>query len=517
MERIKTKAIAEFGDFQTPERLAKQVCALLGDLGVDPAGIIEPTCGRGAFLFAAADRWPRAGEVSGLELNETHCRTAKSRAESRPDAPRFQIEQRDFFQVDWASRVNRFPDRPILVIGNPPWVTNAHVSSIGGSNLPVKSNFQGHNGFDAITGKANFDISEWMLIKLAETLNGRNSVLAMLVKTSVARKLLLHCWKNGFELSHASVYRIDAESHFDAAVDASLIVLRFGGNQASKKACVYGQLSRAIHPTATIALADNILVANLDAYERTKHLRGESSLKWRSGIKHDCSKVMELRRQGQQLRNGFGELVEIEPDYLFPMLKTSEVAGGKDGSCRYMLVPQRSIGHSTLQIEKSAPRTWDYLKRHRLLLEKRRSSIYRGKPEFSIFGVGEYTFAPWKIAISGMYKSLRFLKVGPYDGKPVVFDDTTNFMPCPCEASATVLLSLLESDIARQFYDGLVFWDAKRPITVEILGRLNLRKLAAEVGMSTDFERYFGSTHDRAAVRQRRPRKQFESPMLWPI
>jgi hypothetical protein len=70
------------------------------------------------------------------------------------------------------------------------------------------------------------------------------------------------------------------------------------------------------------------------------------------------------------------------------------------------------------------------------LLAKRGSSIYRDKPDFSIFGVGEYTFSPWKVAIAGMYKSLGFVKVGMRDGKPIVFDDTTNFLPCPSEAAA---------------------------------------------------------------------------------
>ena len=121
-------------------------------------------------------------------------------------------------------------------------MTNAHVSSLGGSNLPVKSNFQGHGGLDAITGKANFDISEWILIKLADALNGRNAVLAMLVKNVVARKLLSHCWNHGHALSDATVFCIDAAAHFNAAVDASLITLKFGLAASSPRARVYGEL-----------------------------------------------------------------------------------------------------------------------------------------------------------------------------------------------------------------------------------------------------------------------------------
>jgi len=35
-------------------------------------------------------------------------------------------------------------------------------------NLPPKSNFQKRRGFEAVTGKSKFDISEWMLLQHRE-------------------------------------------------------------------------------------------------------------------------------------------------------------------------------------------------------------------------------------------------------------------------------------------------------------------------------------------------------------
>ncbi len=515
MSRSKTSTIAEFGDFQTPRALADRVCTLLQDTGVMPASIIEPTCGSGAFLFAAADCWPTARKIAGFEINTTYLDSTRTIASRREDAARIHTECRDFFSTDWRKILADLPD-PILLIGNPPWVTSAHVSSLGGSNVPEKSNFQRHRGLDAVTGKANFDISEWMLVNLAEAFQSRRGTLAMLVKTIVARKLLAHCWSTGVPVNEASIYRIDAAEHFDAAVDASLVVIQFGESAPSHRAQVYGQLSRAIRPTATIAMESGSLVADLDAHRATKHLAGSSLLRWRSGIKHDCSKVMELEFTDRKLTNGFGELLDLEPDYLLPMFKTSEIAGGRIDPChRRMVVTQRSIGEQTAAIAERAPKTWSYLQRHGALLGKRGSSIYRGKPVFSIFGVGDYTFSPWKIAISGMYKSLRFVKVGPWEGQPVVFDDTTNFIPCPSEAAATLLLSLLESDQAKTFYKSYVFWDAKRPITVDLLGRLNLHALAECLGFSSEFVQLFGVASAQPSRKIRIPRKVTAAPMLW--
>ena len=83
----------------------------------------------------------------------------------------------------------------LLVVGNLPWVTNSELGSLESKNLPEKNNFQRHRGFAAKTGKANFDISEWMLIKLLESLNQKKASIAMLCKTATARKVLTYAWK----------------------------------------------------------------------------------------------------------------------------------------------------------------------------------------------------------------------------------------------------------------------------------------------------------------------------------
>jgi hypothetical protein len=469
----------------------------------------------GAFLEAAAERFGPSPNYRGFDVNPEYVDAARV-ALARVVPSKGTVEHRDFFTMDWKQYLSEQAG-PVLLIGNPPWITNAGMGVINGKNLPEKSNFQGHSGLDAMTGKANFDISEWMLVKLAEALQPRGGTLAMLVKTAVARKLLTHCWSTGIPIVDSTIYRIDAAEHFDAAVDASLVVIEFGESAKPKRAQVYGQLSHAIRPTATIALEDGKLIADLDAYRATKHLAGCSALRWRSGIKHDCSKVMELEFTDRKLKNGLGESLDLEPDYLFPMFKTSEVAGGRVDHChRRMIVTQRSIGEQTAAIAERAPKTWRYLQRHRALLSKRGSSIYRDKPEFSIFGVGDYTFSRWKIAISGMYKNLRFVKIGPFEEQPVVFDDTTNFIPCPSESAATMLLSLLESDEARTFYKSFIFWDAKRPITVELLGRLNIHALAESQGISEKFLELFGAELPRSPRKHRSSTTLEEAPMLWP-
>jgi hypothetical protein len=478
----------EFGDFQTPGALARQVCTLLRRRGLTPATIIEPTCGSGNFLLAALDEFRETQQAIGLDLNSDHLSEVGQRLSLRRYTSKVRLIRADFFETDWASLVSDLP-QPLLVIGNPPWVTNAVLGSLGSANLPAKSNFQNHRGMDAITGKSNFDISEWMMLRILKWLKGRDGVLTMLCKTAVARKVLAHAWKSELAPARSDIYAISALDHFGVSVDACVLVCSFS-SAGTYDASVYSDLD-AVAPCSTIGYRDGRLVADIGLYDRWKHLQGPSLCRWRSGIKHDCAPVLELERVGSHYVNGLGEKTKLEDTYLYPMLKSSDVANDDVRVNRWMLVTQRSIGEDTGSIQHVAPNTWRYLCRHQELLDKRASSIYRHRPRFSVFGVGPYSFAPWKVAISGFYKGLNFKTIGPFERRSVVLDDTCYFLPCRTEEAARCVSEVLNSDVAREFYGAFVFWDCKRPVTVDLLRRLDLLALARVVGCQTRIAGFF--------------------------
>ena len=472
----KTKRQTEFGEFQTPSGLARSVCAMLRRMGVSPASIIEPTCGTGSFLRASVAAFPDCARYLGFDINPRYVEAAN-------EIDQADVRCEDFFQKDWAATLRDLAE-PILAIGNPPWVTNSTLGALRGTNLPTKSNFRGLSGLDAVTGKSNFDISEWMLLHLLECLSGRDATLAMLCKTAVARKVLVHAWKGSLGVAKSAIYRIDAAEHFGASVDACLLVCVLKPRAASQECAAYPALEASTR-ASTFALRDGRLVADLDAYRSYGHLAGVSPLKWRSGIKHDCAPIMELRPSERgDLENGLGEIAKLEPTHLYPMLKSSDLAKPRPTPTRYMLVTQRSTGEDTSRIASESPWTWRYLESHADRLDARASSIYRNRPRYSVFGVGPYSFAPWKVATSGFTKHLEFRCIGPAEDKPVVLDDTCYFLPCRSGRDARLLAELLNSDAARGFFHSLVFWDSKRPITAQLLRSLDIGRLAEEAGVA---------------------------------
>jgi hypothetical protein len=191
---------------------------------------------------------------------------------------------------------------------------------------------------------------------------------------------------------------------------------------------------------------------------------------------------MEFSRCNGRFVNGLDEAVELEEELLYPLLKSSDLGNHRVTPRKVVLITQCHTGDDTSSIRDVAPKTWKYLEDHSERLDSRKSSIYQNRPRFSMFGIGEYSFASWKVAISGLYKSFTFVVVPPENRRPVMVDDTCYSIPCKSEKEAQLLYDLLNSKPAQSFLGSLIFEDSKRPITVDVLRRLSLVNVAKIVG-----------------------------------
>jgi len=461
----------ERGDWQTPLDLARQVSRLAARLGARPSSILEPTCGKGAFLEAAAEVFPDV-PARGFDIDPGHVETARLALVGSP----VDVRLGDCFEVAWEDVLAAMPD-PVLVLGNPPWVTSADLGALGSRNLPPKSNFKRFRGLDARTGKSNFDVSEWILLRLLAALRGRDFRMVVLCKSNVARRVMEHVTHEGVRVSGAT-YRIDARGAFDVATAAVVMTLAAAPPEGppARGWGVFDSLDAEI-PRRTMGVHDGRMYSDIDRLEWTKGLEGQCTPAWRSGLKHDCAPVMELEAKDGALVNGLGERVDIEESVVFPLLKGSDVANGRRPGRRFVLVTQRSLGEETRTLQDQAPRAWAYLVRHEEKLGVRKSSIYRDKPPFSVFGIGPYTFAPYKVAICGLYKKFSFALVEPHEGRPVVLDDTCYFLPFETRDEAEAVLRALQSEAARAFFEARVFWEDKRPIGKGLLQSISLEAL----------------------------------------
>ncbi len=430
--------------------------------------------------------------MRGVEIQPEHC-LAADEAVALHDriGTHAAITCADLFGLDLGRDLAWREGGPLLVVGNPPWITSAALGVLASASVPPKSNVKGLIGLEARTGSANFDVAEAVWLKLVRELAAESLTIAILCKTSVARGLLQYAHRAGLPVADASIRRIDAARWFGAAVDACLFRATIAGpagiagiDRSSldrEGVPVFSSLD-SVEPASVMGFAPGGPVADRRAYRRCAFADGKCPRTWRQGIKHDAADVMELAIEPGtgRLVNGMGEAVDVEPGFVYPLVKGADLrrASG-DRNRRAVLVTQHRIGEDTAALAVAAPRLWSYLGAHADRFDRRRSSIYRGRPAFSLFGVGPYTFAPYKVAVSGLHKAPRFRAIGPRDGRPALLDDTCYFVACDSAAEAVALSALCNDPIALELLAAVSFPDAKRPVTKALLQRLDLLAILA--------------------------------------
>lgn len=466
----------ELGDFQTPLDLVARVLECLGPIGMKWPRVLEPTCGRGNFIAELLELNPPPREIRGFEIQDSYLQEALRLAD-RASSACIVLQKANLFALDLSRDLKWTEGGPLLVLGNPPWVTNSELGALGSTNLPPKRNLRNLRGIDALTGESNFDIAEAIWLKLITELGHEEPTIALLCKTSVARNVLKHASESSLQITRAAMYRLDARECFGVSADACLFCVKVGSGEPRYEAAVFADLS-ATEPESSFGVVRGHLIADLETYPRLAFADGVCPLIWRQGLKHDAADVMELIQSPRGLMNRLGETVDVEPDYVYPLLKGSDVFHRGDARARLsVIVPQRCLGEPTRDLEQLAPKLWGYLTAHQSAFDRRKSSIYREQPPFAIFGIGPYSFAPYKVAISGLHKAPKFRAVRPIDGRPVMLDDTCYFVACSSAQQAAFVSALLNSRTCLDLVRSMVFWDSKRPITKKLLERIDLQAL----------------------------------------
>lgn len=436
--------------------------------------IVEPTVGAGNFVQAAPhtalDREWYVFEIDAPYVART------TEIATAVGASRFNAQVRNAFDLSLGDFPTVDESSVVLVIGNPPWVTNSAQGSRKSTNLPPKTNRSGLRGLDALTGRSNFDIAEAILLQVLGALAHAKEIrIALLLKRSVALKVgqALMGSPGVHSIAFSSV---DGPRWFDVAVDCGLFQMTWMPGipiPQPPRMEIRPFLGARDFQLAGLVNGGRF-VHDLSAYDEARHIEADTAgeLRWRQGIKHDLASVLELRTVDGDLVNGLGELVDIEHDVLSPLYKSSDLANDRDSSRLFPLY-QHDLKGPAPELAARWPKLHRYLNHHRLAFESRRSRIYRGKPPFMLFGVGPYTTAPFKVAVSGLYKKPRFALLTPSAwGTPPLVDDTCYLLPYGSLEEAAEALDYLSGRDVERFLGAIVDATAKRPYTADALRRI---------------------------------------------
>lgn len=477
--------------------------------------LIDPTCGAGAFLAGAAlalrndpsRLTDNASRIAGADIDPLAvlgarvaclCAVADLLEPGQPFEP--DIRAADLFDP------SPFPPHHI-VVGNPPWIrfselapdTRARVTKAAHHyELVPPSSFHGGSELDlsAVCAYRMFDehlrnggkaalVMPSSLLRSASATPFRSFVLpdgaslrldhitdfgALRVFPGATNRSSLLVWTKGQPQQPTIPARMVENTRppdQDASLTQALALLR-------PRTCV----ARFVGKSRSLACFPDDVVSCLEG--ACSHVRG------RKGVTTDLNGAYFVRILGPGSRPGLllvandvtsrGKSVpthtfEVEETLLFPLLKGSKQIHPfrVDPPSTALLLPNRTV--TRIPDELSFAKKFPEAHAHFTWIEKETSgalsarSTYRRMlhraPFFSVYNVGDYTFAPYKVVwaeiartlVAGIATSSLIAK----DGTPkvIVPDHKVYFAPFDHLEPALFLCALLSSSVVRAYVDAV--------------------------------------------------------------
>jgi hypothetical protein len=197
---------------------------------------------------------------------------------------------------------------------------------------------------------------------------------------------------------------------------------------------------------------------------------GECTHEIRHGVKDDAKAVFGLDRD---------QLADVEPTHVYPYLKSRHIVKYGLFGHDLQLVPMRqAIEDNEAELAANSPKTYTYLCEHRDRLTDRSSTWFDKGPFYTLFGLGPYTWADYKVVWCRLGFKPHFAVVSTVEDpdlgeKPVVPGDHCMFLATDDGDEAHFLCALLNSaPYQRCLRD--VASDGKSSLSKSVVSQLSL-------------------------------------------
>jgi len=380
-----------------------------------------------------------------------------------------------------------FAGRFDYVAGNPPWV---NWESLPGdyrqetAPLWLVHNLFTHKGFDAILGKSKDDISVLLTYVALDNYLKEDGRLGFVITQSVFKTAGGGQGFRRFQLGDGTPIgvvavddMVDLQPFESASNRTAVVILQRGrktkypipynlwrktvvGQRITEDATLDEVLSMCAvrhfvaQPVDAADLASSWISGRRKALQAIQRVLDRSDYQARAGLYSGGANgvywldVLNMRPDGlvvvSNITEGAKREVEnvqaaIEPDLLFPLLRGRDVERWQATPQAHVLVTHESgMGLKAIPVNEMAirlPRTYAYLKRFEgALLERKdrgtRGMIEKGAPFYSMFAVGDYTFAPFKAVWGRIASRMEASVVSVVGNKSIIPQETVSLVPC---------------------------------------------------------------------------------------
>lgn len=522
----------DLGEYFTPGWLARATIEMSGYQGEADSVLFDPGCGSGAFLLAVAEMKCQATgqatptllddvlhNVIGCDINPLSVLSARLNLlwwlAEHFEMPLFECDLPIVhYDTVFATPLGNTPSDALpkylpkgcdYLVGNPPWINwnalpQTYRQKLERELLPhyILFDFQGQ---EAQLGHSNDDyLVTFSLVTMDRYLRS-GGLCSFIVKqpllTNVSgktfRRFTIRRLRETIPLHVHKVADLRQVNPFGIANETAIIVLQKG--ERTVYPVPYEIWTRS-HHQIEVEMAQAQPVSESDTTSpwvvltpelaQTRFMEGYCPYEIRHGLKHDVADVLMV----QIVEQSDGKLViapagrpseryEIEPDALFPFVQPRHLTAWTVKGHTYAIIPQRKAGENNeRELRQTLPLTYTYLKRFEPLFAARRSRIFSGTPFYGLFGLGDYTWAPYKVCWCGLGFQPEFAVAEPIADvfigtKSVVPDGTVYFIPTSDRTEAHFLCAILNAEIVRAFLSARSS-KSKRGLPKKLMQRLRL-------------------------------------------
>jgi hypothetical protein len=388
------------------------------------------------------------------------------------------------------------------VAGNPPWVNWESLPENYRRDtfeLWQEHKLFSYKGFEAILGKAKDDISILMLYVAMDKYLKKGGKLGFLITQSVFKSAGAGQGFRRFLLGtgeYIQVQHVDDMVElqpFEGASNRTSVVILQKGRQTKYPMPSYLYWKKAVKGKA-IAVDSSLddvlqmterkqfaaepvdgkdltspwLTGKPKAIKAVKKILGQSDYVAHAGCYTGGANgvywvdIIDKRPDGlvvvSNITEGAKRKVEniqmaIEPDLLYPLLRGGDVKRWQAEPSAHILVTHlpgmRLNAIPEDEMKTDYPKTCLYLKRFEAQLRERaayRRYFRSDDPFYSMFDVGDYTFAPYKVVWTRIAK-IEAAVVNTLDGKYIIPQETITLVACITKEEAYYIASLINSSI----------------------------------------------------------------------
>lgn len=382
--------------------------------------VVDSAAGSGNFLIPLARRYGKK-QFYAIEKNPIVFEAARSEAEGIPNL--------HYFRGD--ALFDDFPIPPCdLYLGNPPFVNYANIKTdyrerlkpLWTSLMPVS------RGFSLLLGDSRGDLAGVVFYRTVEKFLKAGGRFGVILPNSLLKG---NAASAGFRtFPGIRVEKVVDISHKNAFVHTDRACFYLVGTKGEE----------TVYP----------LPYHTEKGIMSLYPRGDSLVEkgWEDEGGSDYPVRQGINTLGANGIFFFDDKPDLEEPLLHPLLRSGDVSENRADPSRWALLPYNGEGKILEEdvLEKHYPLTWQYLNRHRKKLSARKSRFAR-KHWYALFGIGSYTFSPYKVVWRAM--GAKKLEAA------VITDAIPNqamhgYIACETEEEARYLCDLLNSEKMRR-------------------------------------------------------------------